>query len=93
MKTKGRKSKNVQDLRNKRIAPDIVGIARRNADAAGWEKSVRSVPKKVKSDMDGALRKIRRNSAVKQTRGPSVTKDAQKIKEHLLKKGRTKEKK
>ena len=72
MKTKASPSKNVIDKRNRRVEPDIVGIAKRNADAVQWMRSRGEVPEKVKTDMGNALTYIRRKNAVKQTRATKI---------------------
>ena len=72
MKTSGRQSKNIIDKRGRRPDPEIVGIAKRNADAVKWMKARGQIPDKVKQDMGNALTSMRRNSAVKQTRDNSV---------------------
>lgn len=67
-KSNVRKSKNVIDRRNQRVGPEIVGLAKRNAEAAQWMKDNSNVPEKVKSDLNNALTYTRRKNAVKQTR-------------------------
>lgn len=84
MKTKGRRqSTNIQDRRNKRVEPSIVGQAKRNADAVQWMKSRGEVPDKVKKDMGNALTSIRRNSAVKQTRDRYPQQMMESVRKHM----------
>lgn len=89
MKTQGRRqSKNVIDKRNRRVEPSIVGIAKRNSEDVQWMKDYKSVPDKVKTDLGNALNRIRRNSAVKQTRDDSVRAIAREALKNRKKKGR-----
>lgn len=90
MKTSGRQSKNIIDKRGRRPDPEIVGIAKRNADAVQWMKSRGQIPDKVKKDMGNALTSMRRNSAVKQTRDNSVVMTAREILKQRKKQGRVK---
>lgn len=90
MKTQARPSKNVIDKRNRRVEPEIVGIAKRNADAVQWMKSRGEVPEKVKTDMGNALTYIRRKNAVKQTRDNSVMMTAKEMLKKRKKQGRLK---